>query len=260
MKTGSMLIAAALAVAAPVIAVQGQVAAPVVAVTTLAVGKEATPMLHQGTEVRFETVQALSSADSKEGDRFELKSIEDLRVGQMLVIPAGSRAVGEVTRVVKKGAFGKSGKLDARILYVIVGDTHISMTGKANDSGTAGTGGVVVAAVLFWPVMPFITGTSANLPSGTRFSGFVENDIALLASSAPTAAPLVVPIAAPLVVHEAPPPVVLSAPAVRVPATGVVKVSAAVPAASPHLIPAAAHDGGPSANSVDPAATGQLPQ
>lgn len=189
--------------------------------------------MRQGTEVRFETKDALSSSTSKEGDRFELKSVEDLKVGQLLVIPAGSRAVGEVSRVVKKGAFGKSGKLDVRILYVVVGDNRISMTGKANDSGTAGTGGVVAAAILFWPVMPFITGTSANLPAGTKFSGYVENDIPLVAGAAPAPAPLVVPMVVPVASVPVAPPSAAIAPATVQAATPV------TPAAKP-VAPSAA--------------------
>lgn len=154
-------------------------------------------VLRQGTAVRFATDQALSSQKSKLGDRFELRTIDPVRVGELLVIPAGTRAVGEVTRAEKKGAFGKSGKLDTRILYVVLGDQHVSITGKSVDQGSSGTVGVVVAAALFWPAMPFITGKSAEVPAGTTLTGYIENDLPLVAAAAPTpapVAPLVIPV------------------------------------------------------------------
>ena len=153
-------------------------------------------VLRQGTAVRFSTESALSSKTTKEGDRFELRSTDPVYVGSLLVIPSGSRAVGEVTRVVKKGGFGKSGKMDTRILFVVLGDQHISMSGKANDEGKGGTAGTVAAAVLFWPVMPFVSGHSAEFPVGTTMTGYVENDLPVVGTAAPAARPLMVPVAA----------------------------------------------------------------
>jgi hypothetical protein len=188
--------------------VTSQPSTPVMAVTlgVPAASQPLTPILRQGTEVRFKTLQPLASGTSHEGDRFELLSVEDVKVGSLLVIPAGSRAVGEVTRVVKKGAFGKSGKLDARILFVVVGENHIPMDGKANEAGEAGTAGVVAAGLFLWPVMPFITGTSATLPIGTPMAGFVENDIPLVAAVTPPAPPMSVPMVVPVVAAAAPAP------------------------------------------------------
>lgn len=201
--------------------------APPAAQPALIIAPSDKPVLRQGTAVRFATEQALSSQKSKEGDRFELRTVDPVYVGTMLVIPAGTRAVGEVTRAEKKGAFGKSGKLDARILFVVIGDQHIGMSGKANQQGSSGTVGVVVAAALFWPAMPFITGKSAELPIGTNMTGYVENDLPLIAGPAPATqqtAPLIVPA----VVQAAPPtPVAATVVPVATPASVVVPAAAA---------------------------------
>ncbi len=182
----------ALAQPAPTMAVP---AAPA-PVAALVIAPSNALVLRQGTAVRFATDQALSSQKSKVGDRFELRTVDPVQVGELLVIPAGTRAVGEVTRAEKKGAFGKSGKLDTRILYVVIGDQRIAITGKSIDQGSSGTVGVVAAAVLFWPAMPFITGKSAEVPAGTGMTGYIENDLPLVAAAAPAAvAPLVVPAA-----------------------------------------------------------------
>lgn len=141
-------------------------------------------VLQQGTPVHFKTQQELSSKHNRVGDRFELRVAEDVSVDGVTIIPAGSRGVGEVTRIDKKGMFGKSGKLDARVLYVRVGQTNISLTGNSNEAGSGGTAGVVAAAVLFWPVAPFVTGKSAIFPPGTRITGWVENDLPLVLPAA----------------------------------------------------------------------------
>ncbi len=204
--------------------------APAAAQPALVIAQSDKPVLRQGTTVRFSTEQALSSQKSKEGDRFELRTVEPVYVGAMLVIPAGTRAVGEVTRAEKR-AFGKSGKLDARILFVVIGDQHIGMSGKVNQQGSSGTVRVVVAAALFWPAMPFITGKSAELPIGTNMTGFVENDLPLVAGPAVAAAPvapLVVPAVAPVAAPAAAP-----VPAPAPIAAGVVPVSVPATAISP---------------------------
>jgi hypothetical protein len=38
-------------------------------------------LLHQGTAVTFKTESALSSKTARAGDRFELRSVEDVKVG-----------------------------------------------------------------------------------------------------------------------------------------------------------------------------------
>lgn len=149
-------------------------------------------VLQQGTPVHFVTQKELNSKHDRVSDRFELRVSEDVIINGVTVIPAGARGVGEITHIDKKGMFGKSGKIAARVLYVRVGQQNISMSGSANEAGSGGTAGVVAAAVLFWPVAPFITGRSAALPPGSRMTGWVENDIPLVLRAPPPPTALVV--------------------------------------------------------------------
>lgn len=65
------------------------------AMATIAVPTGPTAMvLRQGTAVRLKTNDALDSGKAKLGDRFELTTAESVSVGSLMVIPAGSRAVG----------------------------------------------------------------------------------------------------------------------------------------------------------------------
>jgi hypothetical protein len=43
----------------------------------------------------------------------------------MVVTPKGTRAVGEVSRIVDKGVFGKAGKIEVRVLFLELGGRRI---------------------------------------------------------------------------------------------------------------------------------------
>jgi len=118
--------------------------------------------------------------------RFRLETAEDIKVDGQVVIPVGSPAMGEVTDVRNKGMWGKSGHINARLLYVQVNGRQIRLSGTFDDKGVTGTAGVV-AAIAFIPVAGFFTtGTSADLPIGAGVKGFVDEDVPLaFAASAP---------------------------------------------------------------------------
>jgi len=115
-----------------------------------------------------------------------------------VVIPAGSPAVGEITEVRNKGMWGKSGRINARVLYVRANGRQIRMTGSLDDKGTTGTAGVVGAAALLPIAGFFMTGTSAEIPLGAPVNAFVDEDISV--AVVPASAPMIVAPAAPVAV------------------------------------------------------------
>lgn len=143
--------------------------------------------LPQGTSVRLRTLSPLSSMDNKTGDRFDLEVAEDVLLNGRVVIPRGSPAKGEITMVKKKGMWGKSGKLETRVLSVRANGRDIPLRGTVADKGDTGTAGVV-GAILVLPIAGFfVTGTSASLPQGTGFTGLTESDLPVtFAEQAPT--------------------------------------------------------------------------
>jgi hypothetical protein len=133
--------------------------------------------LPQGTSVRLRTLSPLSSMDNKTGDRFDLEVAEDVLLNGRVVIPRGSPAKGEVAMVKKKGMWGKSGKLETRVLSVRANGRDIPLRGTVADKGDTGTAGVV-GSILVLPIAGFfVTGTSATLPQGTGFTGLTESDL-----------------------------------------------------------------------------------
>lgn len=187
------------AAAAPFVLCTGPAAAqsmPVAVVQPAAVGA----MLRTGTAVAMKTREALTTKGKKlkAGTRVQLEVAENVMLNGAVVIPVGTPAMGEVTDVRNKGMWGKSGRINARVLYATVNGRQIRMTGAFDDKGTTGTAGVVGSALLIPVAGFFVTGTSANIPVGAPVSAFLDEDVPVaMAASAP--APLVaLPASTPL--------------------------------------------------------------
>jgi hypothetical protein len=181
--------AAAAQAAAPQATIQP---APVATVAPAApqaviVAPAAGSVLRAGTEVPLRLEEGLDSNDKslREGQQFRMSVANDVRLGNVVVIPAGSPATGEITDIRRKGMWGKSGRINARVLSVRVGDRLIRLTGNFDDKGVTGTAGVV-AAIAFVPIAGFfMTGTSAKIPAGGGVKAFLDEDLQIAMPPAP---------------------------------------------------------------------------
>lgn len=143
-------------------------------------------ILRAGTEVPLMTREELTTKKKKlrVGQRFQMEVAANVTQSGVVVIPAGTPAVGEITEVRNKGMWGKSGYIGARIVSLRLGDRHIRLTGTFDDKGVTGTGGVVAAVALIPIAGFFTTGTSAMIASGSGVKGFLDEDIAFRSVSA----------------------------------------------------------------------------
>ena len=159
-------------------------------------------MLRTGTAVAMKTREALTTKGKKlkAGTRIQLEVAENVMLNGAVVIPVGTPAMGEVTDVRNKGMWGKSGRINARVLYATVNGRQVRMTGAFDDKGTTGTAGVVGSALLIPVAGFFVTGTSANIPLGAPVSAFLDEDVPVaMAATAPAplyAVPASTPVAA----------------------------------------------------------------
>lgn len=137
--------------------------------------------LPANTQVLLATNQEISTQGRQwsEGDTFHLSVVHDVTYGDYVVIPRGSRAVGRITWLTSKGAFGKSGKMDIELMYIEVGGRRIDIEGTFRQEGEGNTvatvGGVIVAGVF----AGFITGKSARIPRGRELMAHTSTDIPL---------------------------------------------------------------------------------
>lgn len=104
--------------------------------------------------------ETLVSGVSAPGSSFRMQVAEDVRVDDMVVIPAGTAASGEIIDSKKKGMLGKAGFLvmSARFIHLNQRDIRLhSAMGSAGHSNTMGA---------FF--VPFVYGENATVAQGTR--------------------------------------------------------------------------------------------
>ena len=139
--------------------------------------------LPAGTPVLLETAQPLSSKTAVNGDRVELRTVKDVLAGTVVVIPKGTRAVGQIADARAKGAMGMSGRLTVSPLYIAFGDRYIRLVGAAVRRARVSGGGVVGLATLGGA----FTGRSAVMPEGAPVEATTLSAVTI--DIAPVAAP-----------------------------------------------------------------------
>lgn len=155
--------------------------APAFCQTTMIVSPTAANVLHIGTAVQLEIRDALTTEHKAMhvGQSVEMDVVQPVMLNGQVVIPGGSRAIGEITTVRNKGMWGKSGGFTGRVLYVEANGRQIRLNGSFTDRGETGSAGVVASVALLPVAGFFVTGTSAHLAAGTHVTAFVAEEIAI---------------------------------------------------------------------------------
>ena len=159
--------------------------------------QSAETVLRTGTPVALRIIEGVTTKDktAKINDRVRMEIAEAVTLNNVVVIPAGSPAVGELTDVRYKGMWGKSGRIVGRVLTVNVNGRTIRLSGTFDSKGGSGTAGAVaVSALVFLPAGFFMTGKSAEFPAGSVVRGFIDEDInvKISPSAAPNSEPLII--------------------------------------------------------------------
>lgn len=134
-------------------------------------------LIPRGTEILLVTTMPLSSERNVKGDLIRMTVSNDVVVQGQVVIPRGSIAVGELTRAERKGAFGSSGKLEARMLYVTVDGAKYRIGGSVGVRGRSGTTGTVATALAVGTLAFVVTGKRAEIATGSPISAYVDRDV-----------------------------------------------------------------------------------
>lgn len=139
-------------------------------------------VLRTGTPVVLRLLERITTKDkvAKINDRVRMEVAEAVLVNDVVVIPAGSPATGELTDVRNKGMWGKSGRIVGRVLTVNANGRTIRLSGTFDSKGGSGTvGAVAVSALVFLPAGFLMTGKSAEFAAGTTIRGFIDEDVPL---------------------------------------------------------------------------------
>jgi hypothetical protein len=131
----------------------------------------------EGTDVRLQFIEKLSSSTATEGQRFNLIVDEDVRIDGVVVVPSGSKAVGTVVSANKKGFMGKAGELNVLINYMLLGDQRIRLRASKGKEGEGRVGATVALTVLFGPLGLLKRGKDIEINPGTVIDAFVDETI-----------------------------------------------------------------------------------
>lgn len=143
--------------------------------------------LQDGTPIKLRTSRNMSSADDKTGATVDFEVLEDVKVGETIVIARGGTALGTVTRGKPKGRMGKGGKLDINIdsVRLVSGEKVALRAVKETKGGShtgAMTGAIVASSILFFPAAPFflfMKGKDITIPKGTEITAYINGDVPL---------------------------------------------------------------------------------
>jgi hypothetical protein len=190
-------LAAASMLVAPIHSLHAQDAAaaplpPIVAVAQPA--PSGTEMvLPPNTELLVSMNEALTSKGGKieEGHTFRLSLTHDVKLGDYVVVPKGTPAVGEVTWLTGKGAFGKSGKMEIAIRYLDMNGRRVPLTGTFRQEGEGNTAATVAGVIAAGVFAGFITGKSATIPQGRELKVFTKDALPVIVPATAAAVPVV---------------------------------------------------------------------
>jgi len=155
-----------------------------------------------GTKISCRLEQVITSASADAGQPVQLTVTDNIKVGDVVVIPQGAPVLGTIVTSQEKRRMGRTGKLDFSIDKVRAADGDfipVRYTMQKREGGsTAVSTGVMTAgaAVLFWPAAPLFLlrkGKDVTINKGMVFEVFTDQDHTVkLASNNPApAAPVI---------------------------------------------------------------------
>lgn len=106
-----------------------------------------------------------------EGEPFTLAVAQNVILGDTVVIPAGSRAVGTVTWLSKPGVFGKTGKIEISLEYIEFRQNRIELEGTYSQEGAGKSRKRNFMSRLFGGML---SGANAVIPAGLQLTATTQ--------------------------------------------------------------------------------------
>ena len=143
--------------------------------------------LAEDTPVRIRLARTMSSRDARVDERVDFEVLEDIKVGNVVVVERGAMAIATVTEAHPKRRMGRAGKLNMNIDYVrLANGEKVPLRAVKGGSGGnhigAMTGAMVATSIVFFPAAPlflFMHGKDITIPKGTEITAYVAADTPL---------------------------------------------------------------------------------
>ena len=144
-------------------------------------------VLQDGTPVRLRLSRNLSSADAHVGDTVDFEVLDEVKVGDLVVIARGGTALATVTEAQAKRRMARGGKLDVNIDYVRLVNREKAALRAVKETKGGGhtgamTGAMVATGIVFFPAAPlflFMHGKDITIPKGTEITAYTNGDFKL---------------------------------------------------------------------------------
>jgi len=149
----------------------------------------------------------VTTENAKVEDRVEARVTRDVKVGDRVAIPVGSRAIGYVTQVEQGGKFKQQAKLAIRFQTIVLGDgtrlpistAPVEREGDAKGNSTAAkVGGGAVAGTILGAILGGGKGAAigglAGAGAGTAATAAGDRSVATLRAGEPITIRLLSPV------------------------------------------------------------------
>lgn len=138
-------------------------------------------ILPAGTIVPLETIGLLSSAEKSVGQMVELKVRSDVKVGNIVAIPAGSIAKAQITRVKPPKGFGKEGFIEMQVKTVksVDGQDVNLSSGSIYKEGDDKQTLSIVLGIFVCILFLLMKGKNAEIAPGYQVDAVVSSNITI---------------------------------------------------------------------------------
>jgi hypothetical protein len=133
-------------------------------------------VLREGADVNLKFAQDLSSKTAVDDDPVSLVLDQDIKVGDVVIVKAGAKAVGTITHAKKAGMMGKAGELNMRLDYLITDTGRLRLRGTKGKEGEGKVGETVALTVLFGPIGLIKHGKNVEIKQGTALLVYTDEN------------------------------------------------------------------------------------
>lgn len=136
-------------------------------------------IIPRDTPVHLLVLSEVTTKTHGAGYRFKLRVNEPVEIDGRVAIPVGAIAWGQVISAEGSGNLGKSGSLEAELLYVEVGGKQVRIDGQTRNEGNSGTAETVMGVLGLGVFGLFAKGNNAKIKAGEKFTAFTMEDVTL---------------------------------------------------------------------------------
>jgi hypothetical protein len=132
-----------------------------------------TVKIQDGTAINLIVIEEITSATAKSNDLVHLEVAEDIKVGDVVVLPKGSAATGRVLAAKPRGRLGKGGTLEFTVEYAKAPDgSNVRLRATSGQSDNR----AITGAMLLGVGSLFVKGKEVIFAKGTTVNAFVDGD------------------------------------------------------------------------------------